>query len=69
MLLRFPLAGELSFADGRQNHLELAAYPASRAEALEDMIAEGVLDEAREYAVRIIKQFMLALGFEEVKIK
>ena len=38
-------------------------------EALEDMIAEGVLDEARDYAVRIITQFMLALGFEEVKIK
>lgn len=41
----------------------------AKAEALEDMIAEGVLEEAREYAVRIIKQFMLALGFEEVKIK
>ena len=38
-------------------------------EALEDMIAEGVLDEAREYAVRIITQFMYALGFEEVKIR
>ena len=41
----------------------------AKSEALEDMIAEGVLDEAREYAVRIIRQFMLALGFEEVKIK
>lgn len=41
----------------------------AKTEALEDMIAEGVLDEAREYAVRIIRQFMLALGFEEVKIK
>ncbi len=41
----------------------------AKAEALEDMIAEGVLDEAREYAVRIIRQFMLALGFEEVRIK
>ena len=38
-------------------------------EALEDMIAEGVLEEARDYAVRIITQFMLALGFEEVKIR
>ena len=37
--------------------------------AMEDMIAEGVLDEAREYAVRVITQFMLALGFEDVKIK
>ncbi len=41
----------------------------AKTEALEDMIAEGVLDEAREYAARIIRQFMLALGFEEVKIK
>ena len=41
----------------------------AKAEALEDMISEGVLDEAREYSVRIIRQFMLALGFEEVVIK
>ena len=38
-------------------------------EALEDMIAEGILDDARTYAVRIITQFMLALGFEEVRIR
>ena len=38
-------------------------------EAVEEMIAEGVLEEAREYAIRIITQFMLALGFEEVKIR
>ena len=41
----------------------------AKAEAIEDMIAEGVLEEAREYAIRVITQFMLALGFEEVKIK
>ena len=41
----------------------------AKAEALEDMIAEGVLEEARDYTVRVITQFMLALGFEEVKIK
>ncbi len=41
----------------------------AKAEALEDMIADGVLDEAREYSIRIITQFMLALGFEEVKIR
>lgn len=41
----------------------------AKVEALEDMIAEGVLDEAREYAARIITQFMLALGFEEVIIR
>ena len=37
--------------------------------AVEDMVAEGILDDAREYAVKIITQFMLALGFEEVRIK
>ena len=41
----------------------------AKAEAVEDMIAEGVLEEAREYAVRVITQFMLALGFEDVRIK
>ena len=41
----------------------------AKAEAVEDMVAEGVLDDAREYAVKIITQFMLALGFEEVKIR
>ncbi len=37
--------------------------------AAEDMIAEGILDDARDYAIRIVTQFMLALGFEEVKIR
>ena len=37
--------------------------------AVEDMIAEGILEDARAYSVRIITQFMLALGFEEVRIK
>ena len=41
----------------------------AKADAVEDMIAEGVLDEAREYAVRVITQFMLALGFENIKIQ
>ncbi len=41
----------------------------AKAEAVEDMLAEGVLEDAREYASRIITQFMLALGFEEVRIK
>ena len=37
--------------------------------AVEDMVEEGVLEDARAYAIRIITQFMLALGFEEVKIE
>ena len=41
----------------------------AKAQALEDMLAEGLLDEAREYAVRVVTQFMLALGFEDVKIR
>ena len=41
----------------------------AKSEAVEEMITEGVLEEAREYAVRVITQFMLALGFEDVKIK
>ncbi len=41
----------------------------AKAEAVQDMIAEGILDEARDYAVKIITQFMLALGFEDVRIK
>lgn len=41
----------------------------AKSEAVEDMIAEGVLDDARTYSVRIITQFMLALGFEEVRIR
>ena len=41
----------------------------AKSEAVEDMIAEGVLEEAREYAVRVITQFMLALGFENIKIQ
>ncbi len=34
--------------------------------AAEDMVTEGILDEAREYAIRILTQFMLSAGFEEV---
>ncbi len=41
----------------------------AKTEALEDMLAEGVLEDAREYSVKIITQFMLALGFDEVRIK
>lgn len=41
----------------------------AKEQALEDMIAEGMLEDARTYSIRIITQFMLALGFEEVRIK
>ena len=41
----------------------------AKTEAVEEMIAEGVLEDARDYSIRIITQFMLALGFEEVKIR
>ena len=42
---------------------------AAKKDAVEEMIAEGVLEDARDYAIKIITQFMLALGFEDVKIK
>lgn len=41
----------------------------ARKQAAEDMIADGVLTEAQNYAEKIVKQVMLACGFEEVEIK
>ncbi|MBR2107187.1 MAG: DUF4230 domain-containing protein, partial [Treponema sp.] len=40
----------------------------SKKEALEEIIADGVLDDAKEYAKKIVKQIMLAAGFEEVLV-
>jgi hypothetical protein len=34
--------------------------------ALEDMLEEGILKESKEYAKKIITQFMIAAGFEAV---
>ena len=34
--------------------------------AQEDMLAEGILKESAEYAKKIIRQFMIAAGFEDV---
>ncbi|MCR4579700.1 MAG: DUF4230 domain-containing protein [Treponema sp.] len=34
--------------------------------ALENMLAEGILEDCLEYAKKIIRQFMLSAGFEEV---
>ena len=39
---------------------------AARIAAAEGMIDEGILRESEEYAKRIIKQFMLGIGFDEV---
>ncbi len=39
---------------------------AARIAAAEGMIDEGILRESEEYAKRIIKQFMLGCGFDEV---
>ncbi len=41
----------------------------AKAEALEDMKAEGILEEDATYAKKIIEQFMYSAGFEEVIIK
>ena len=35
---------------------------------LEDLLSEGVLDEARENAKKVVQQIMMAAGFEEVII-
>ena len=40
----------------------------SKKEALEEIIADGVLEDAKEYAKKIVKQIMLAAGFEEVLV-
>lgn len=41
----------------------------SQDETCQDLIAEGLLDEARAYAINILTQFMHSVGFEEVIIK
>lgn len=38
----------------------------ARMQAQEDMVAEGILDEAYEHALTVIKQIMLTTGFNEV---
>lgn len=39
---------------------------AARKVAQEDMIAEGILKDSAEYAKKIIRQFMLSCGFDDV---
>lgn len=41
----------------------------ARKEAEAEILEEGMLDEAREYAERVVTQLMYSLGFEEVVIK
>lgn len=41
----------------------------ARKSTVEELIDEGLLDEAREYAVKIITQHMKALGFDTVVVK
>ena len=38
----------------------------ARKQAAEDMIADGILNDANLYAENIVRQFMLSIGFEEV---
>lgn len=42
---------------------------AARKSTVEELIDDGLLTEAREYAVKIISQHMNALGFENIIIK
>lgn len=41
----------------------------ARRETAEDMLADGFLDEARAYAIRIICQFLSVAGFKDVRVK
>lgn len=38
----------------------------SREDALEDIKAEGIVEEAREYAKKIVRQILLSAGYEDV---
>ena len=40
----------------------------SREDALEEIKAEGILTEAREYAKKVVRQILLNAGFEEVTV-
>lgn len=42
---------------------------AARKSTVEELIDDGLLDEARDYAVKIITQHMKALGFENIIVK
>lgn len=41
----------------------------ARREVADTMLAEGFLDEARMYAIKIISQFMYSAGFDEVIVR
>ncbi len=38
----------------------------SREDALDEIKAEGIMQEAKEYARKVVRQFMLSAGFEDV---
>lgn len=46
----------------------LAEIKKSQDETCADLIAEGLLEDARNYAIQILTQFMKSVGFEEVII-
>ena len=35
----------------------------------QDMIAEGMIEEAKKYTEKVIEQFLHSAGFEKVKIE
>lgn len=41
----------------------------SQDETCEDLISEGLLEDARNYAIEILTQFMKSVGFEEIEIE
>ena len=38
----------------------------SREDALDEIKSEGIMQEAKEYARKVVRQFMLSAGFEDV---
>ena len=41
----------------------------ARIQMQEDMIAEGLIEEAQKYTEKIIEQFLYSSGFEKVKVE
>ena len=41
----------------------------SKEEALEEILQTGILNEAKEYSRRLVRQFLLSAGYENVEVK
>ena len=41
----------------------------SKEDALEEILQTGILTEAKDYSKRLVRQFLLAAGYENVEVK